>query len=183
MPPAIIGGIITGVGGIIGSVVGGKKTQGKVNQATNFLASSEGVGDFLGTGQEASNSLASLLGLGPNPQGSDEALNNFFQSSGGQFILDRGSEAITTNQAAKGLLNSGDTLKGLTEFGQQTGSTFFQNFLNNLGVLSQQGLQAGGIVAEAAIPAAANSANVSADTRKGILEGAGSIIGSIFRKG
>lgn len=111
--------------------------------------------------------------------GGSSPLDVFFKSAGGQFILDRGSEAITANQAASGLLNSGSTLKALTEFGSGVGSTFFQMFLQNLSALSSSGLSAGQSLAGVFTDTGARLADTKQNQIAGITKGVGSILGSI----
>jgi len=50
--------------------------------------------------------------------------------------------AITGSAAARGLLNSGATLKALNQFGQEQAQQSYNQYLNNLGGFGQQGLQA-----------------------------------------
>jgi hypothetical protein len=85
-----------------------------------------------------------LMGSGQN-----QNLNNFANSTGMQFVMDQGSRAITGSQAARGLLNSGGTAKALTKFGQGVGSTYLNNYMDNLYKLSNIGLGAGGVMANA----------------------------------
>jgi hypothetical protein len=85
-----------------------------------------------------------LMGSGQN-----ESLNNFANSTGMNFVMDQGSRAITGNMAAKGLLNSGSTLKALNKFGQGVGSTYLNNYMDNLFKLSNIGLGAGNVLSSA----------------------------------
>jgi hypothetical protein len=131
---------------------------------------------------------AAILGAASNPVqaaqgggtgGSGDAFQNYLNSTGYQFQLGEGQRAITTSNAAKGLLNSGSTLKALNQYGQNLASTSFNNYLNQLGGLSQQGLAAGGAIGGAASQggaiAATNLANAAETQGSGIAGAAGAI--------
>lgn len=98
---------------------------------------------YTGTGMDQ---IAGMLGLGG---GDPAAFQKYLDSSGYKFTLDSGSKAITGNAASRGLLNSGSTLKALTQFGQDLASTKMDNYLGQLGSLSKLGLGAGGLLADA----------------------------------
>ena len=202
-----IGAIISGVsaiGGIVGSIFGGKAARKEASSAVNLLRQPDVLGGFLETGISANQQIAQLLGLGGGTTteagrnvgadqafnalggtgpsgvaGGTSALNEFFQSAGGEFILGRGAEAITGSAAASGLLGSGSTLKSLAEFGSNVGSTFFQNFLSNLNVLSSQGLAAGQTIGGAAVPAAQQRAGITQDVVSSIAGFGGTLLGGL----
>lgn len=90
--------------------------------------------------------LQGMLGLGG---GDPQAFQKYLNSSGYNFMLDSGSRAITGNAAAKGLLNSGSTLKALDTFGQNLASTKMDNYLSHLTDLSKIGLGAGSLIGSA----------------------------------
>lgn len=60
------------------------------------------------------------------------AFNSYLDSTGYGFMMDQGQRAITGSAAAKGLLNSGSTAKALTKFGQNTGKSYFADYMNQL---------------------------------------------------
>lgn len=105
------------------------------------------LGGYVGTGNQANSDIASLLGLGGDSAKANAGFQNYLNSSGYKFNLKSGDEAITSNAASKGLLNSGATGKGLETFGQNLGSTYFNNYLGQLSGLAGNGLQAGGVIA------------------------------------
>ena len=179
MPIAAIIPAIAGVASIAGSIIGGKAANKQAASGLTFAQQPSVLGGFLETGNQANSLIGQLLGVGGGGGGGVSALDQFFQSAGGQFILDRGSEAITANQAAAGLLNSGSTLKALTEFGQGVGSTFFQTFLSNLANLSNTGLSAGTTLAGVASSAAGTKAQIETNKFAGIGGGLGQIFGAI----
>ena len=129
------------------SLLGGSSSRSSSSNVNNGLltstyqpAAQQGVG--------AQNFIAQLLGL----QGGDEAnqgFQNYLNSSNYKFQLGEGMKALTSNNATKGLLNSGAALKGAQSFGQNLASTGFNNFLSQLGNVAQLGQGAGGIIANA----------------------------------
>lgn len=133
----------------------------------------------------------------PSGTGGDSRFSNFYASPDYAFRVREGSNAISNNAAARGLLDSGATGKALIDYGQQQGSAEFSNWYNRLaqaagigqaatvqsgGALSNQG----GIIQNAAqnqassyLARAQNSSNLI-----GSLAGIGSgLIGNISGMG
>lgn len=118
--------------------------------------------------------------------GAQSAFENYLQSTGHQFRLNRGMASIEGSRAAAGALNSGATLRALQEYGQELGTADFQNYLGNLQGLSKQGLAAGQTIASAGSSAGAQgaqiaynrgaaNADINAARNAGIVGGAGAI--------
>lgn len=107
----------------------------------------EQFGSTAGMTGQATNALSALLGLGGDTEAQNAAFNNYKDSTGFGFKMQQGQDAITGSAAAKGLLNSGATAKGLTRFGQDLGASTFNDYLGQLFNLSNQGLQAGSLLA------------------------------------
>lgn len=59
-------------------------------------------------------------------------LNDYQQSPGYDFRMQQGIKAIQNSAAANGTLNSGATLKALTQYGQDYGTNDYQTYLGNL---------------------------------------------------
>jgi hypothetical protein len=127
----------------------------------------------LGYVTQSGNAISSLLGLGGDAAGQRTALDQFANSTGMDFIKDQGMDMITSNQAAKGLLNSGDTLKASQQYGQQLGSTYMNQYMQNLFGLGGMGLQAGGVMADAGRWSKSKSEGKATGAKDGAL---GSII-------
>lgn len=158
------------------SIFGGSKQSSQsssTNQAYPYLQSA--LGGTIGTGTSAGSQIANLLGL----NGSDaqnQGFQNFRNSTGYQFGLDQGMQAINGNAATQGLLNSGSTLKALNTFGQNYANTQYQNYLNPLQNLLNSGLQGAGILAGAGQTSQSSS---SGSSNNG---GVGKAIGSLLAK-
>lgn len=78
-----------------------------------------------------------------------DALTNWSNSGGMQFLRDQGNNQIDSNQSAKGLLKSGSTLKALEKYGQGLGSTYLNQYMDNLFKFSNLGLGAGNLISGA----------------------------------
>lgn len=103
----------------------------------------EGLAPFAEAGAEAEGIISGALGQ-EGAAGQEGAFQNFLASTGFKSQLKAGTEAITGSRAARGLLQSGSTLKRLTSFGQELAQGGFQNFLQNLSGQAGRGLQAAG---------------------------------------
>lgn len=92
---------------------------------------------------------------------------------GFQFRMDAGTNAINNNAATKGMLQSGDTLRELTQFGQDMGSQEYGNAFNRwigegqfrqglTGIGQNAATQGGGLANQGAANISATSANTNA---------------------
>lgn len=112
----------------------------------------------------ASNAIANLLGLNGST-GTNQGFEDFKNSAGYNFIQDQGVRGITSSNAAKGLLGSGDTLKSISGYSSNLASNFLNSYLSNLTGLSNTGLSAGQILSSAGNTA--NSQGTSYGTSTG----------------
>lgn len=96
-----------------------------------------------------------------------------FIDPGYNFRLQSGVNAINNNAATKGLLQSGDTLRELTQFGQDMGSQEYGNAFNRwlgegqfrqglTGIGQNAATQGGGLANQGAANISATSANTNA---------------------
>lgn len=164
------------MGKIFQSVFGGsqsKQSSQSNNQAYPYLQGAYGGQVSNGTG--ANDFISQLLGLKGGDQ-ANQAFDKYKDSTGYQFALDSGSKAITGNAASRGLMSSGATGKALTKFGEDTGTQYYNNYLDKLMGLSQQGLGAGGLIGGAGQQ---SSSKGSSSTKPGM----GGFIGSILSGG
>lgn len=113
-----------------------KSASDSLSENVAFPDIKEGFGGLFGNATEGSDMVRSMLSGGPGGAGMD-------------FIRDQGSQAITGNKAANGLLRSGSTLTALEKFGQGVGSTYLQQYLDNAFKFGNMGLQAGQLVSGA----------------------------------
>ena len=108
--------------------LGGNSNQSSSNQ--NFGAATSDLGSTAAQTGGAASAISALLGNG-GTQGQQDAFNNFKNSSGYNFDLQQGTNAITGSAAAKGLLNSGSTAKAISNYGQNTANNFLQQYIQN----------------------------------------------------
>lgn len=168
----IIGGIIGGVG----SLLGGNKAAKQDLTGYNYLTGKNGVGGFVQQGNAANNQAMGAL-TGNNPS----AMANYLNSTGYNFQLKQGQQAITGSAAARGLLNSGGTAKSLMQFGQGLAGNYFNNYLNQLGNVAGRGLQASGQIGQAGTVGGGNAGSMQ---QSGISSGFnqfGSAAGSLYQ--
>lgn len=190
----IIGGIIGGVG----SLQAGQSAKSNDLTGYNYLAGKNGTpgpgSDYVNRGQTAAGQQTDTQGLESSlltssagtPQ-AQSAFGNYLNSTGYKFQQQQGSQAITGNNAARGILNSGATAKALTTYGQNTGATGFNNYLGNLYTLQgQQGAVATqGLDAAKAIGTAGTQGGIAAgnDMQTGITGATGAANGILSNGG
>lgn len=127
-----------------------KSKSSSSNKAFDFLKNA--YGGQVATGTGASNALAAMLGIGGTAEdqsNQNASFQNYLNSSGYRFQLGEGQNAIASSNAASGLLNSGSAMKRLASYGQGLASNYLQQYMSQLGGLSQLGLGAGGLIGQA----------------------------------
>jgi hypothetical protein len=82
-------------------------------------------------------------------QAQNAAFDNFRNSTGYQFRLGEGLDAVGSTYAGIGGLQSGAAMRGITDYGQNFASNEFGNYINALG--NQQAVGAGGASALAGV--------------------------------
>lgn len=101
-----------------------------------------------GSGQVLANgtgSPATPTTQAANPQQQyEDAFANYRNSTGYQFRVNEGQDAINSGYAAGGTLRSGAALKSLENYRQGVASSEFNNYLNSLFNVSNLGLSAAG---------------------------------------
>ena len=102
----------------------------------------------LGDVSQGGSLLGNMLGVGGAPA-QTSALTNFANSGGMQFLQQQGLQGIESNQAAKGLLDSGDTLKAMDKFNNGLASTYLNQYMTDLMGYSDLGIKAGQVMAGA----------------------------------
>lgn len=123
----------------MGQLLGSNSSQSSNNQ--NFGASSSALGSTVGQTGTAASAISALLGNG-GTAAQEGAFNNAKNSSGYNFNMQQGTDAITGNAATNGLLNSGSTLKAVSNYGQNTANNFLQQYIQNQSGLAGLGVQA-----------------------------------------
>lgn len=144
-----MGQVLGAVAGVASGIMGMSAGNDAAKQSMtgfNYLTSGAGApaaSTLINNGTTASNgqtatqgAIAGLLGQGPNSAANQAAFNNYLGSTGYQFQLGQGTQAIDSNAASRGLLQSGANAKALAGYGQNLASTTFNNYLGQLGGLN-----------------------------------------------
>lgn len=97
-------------------------------------------------GTSAFNTASGLLSGSPESKG---AFDNFLNNSGYSYLMDNAMQGLTNSAAGKYLLRSGPTLKAMQDRSVNLTKTMYQNYLQDLMGLSQQGLGAGALMTNA----------------------------------
>lgn len=152
---ALLGGMVSQGGAGAASAAANAAGQGAYKAAQDQAQQDEYFASpFYQTGAAATNALAQAYGLGhlvPNPGGgqnldtSDPAADiaasraNFVASPGYGFRVQQGVNALDRGAAARGMTYSGAQAKALSDYGQNTGSAEWGNYISGLQGLSGQG--------------------------------------------
>lgn len=105
--------------------------------------------NFGQSGADAFNGgLSNIMGILTGSDGG-KALDNWWKSSGGNFLLNQGTDQINANMYARGLGKSGADMKGLEQYRQGLADTKLNEVLQNFMGVSKLGLGAGDLVSNA----------------------------------
>ena len=139
---ALVGGLIGGLGSYFGAqqqASAAKDASQAALTGYNYLNNSSANNQYINNGASANSSISQLLGQSPITDATKNGFSNYLNSTGYNFNLQQGTNAIASQGAASGLLNSGGTGKAYEEYGQNLGSQYFNNYLGQLSGLSGQG--------------------------------------------
>jgi hypothetical protein len=189
--PAIIPAIIGGVAAVGGALISSHAVSSASNAATGAAAANNAlqsqiyqsnkglIQPYVDRGNTAANTLDAFLGLGGDPAASKAALDDYLNSTGYQFQLSQGVNAISGNRASAGLLDSGGTLKALDTFGQGLAAQSAGAWLDRLTGISNQGVEGVNALAGAgtnfANQVSANNTSAATATGNAALAGAGNV--------
>lgn len=183
----LAGAAVSGVGSILGGNAqrkAAKLADRRLQEGRDYAINKSGLSNFAGAGTAANDTAAGLLGVGGDPAQSQAAFDNYLNSTGYRFNLAQGQNAITGSAAARGLLKSGATAKALTKFGQNIGSSYFNDYLNQVGNVANRGLSAADSLARTVTgvggqqaQVAQNAGNAQADMWNNIGNTFGDVIG------
>lgn len=131
--------------------MGKKTTQTQSAKSGNYAydALSSSFKPTITQGLDAGSTFSALLGLGGDTAAANAAFDKFLGSSGYQFALNEANRNVLGTAAGRGLLNSGATARALSQVGQQTGLSYFNDYLTKLLQQQSAGLAAGGLTAQA----------------------------------
>lgn len=149
---ALVGGLFGGSGASKAAkaqaAAAGQSAQVQWNM---FQEQKEMMAPWLEVGEKGLNKLSALL--------LDGDMSQFQQSPGYQFAMEQGTQAVTGSQAAGGMLQSGNTMKELTQFGQGLANQEFNNYINQLSGVAGTGQAAASTLGGFGSQTAANMGN------------------------
>lgn len=158
---SILNGIIGAGGAQAAGAAAGQAGADALQRATDLANKDRAVlSPWVGAGMGAEKELAALYGLGRlDPIGDQyntyglyqddregeqaNALARFKTSPGYTFRLQEGVNALNRSASAKGMNLSGAQAKALTDYGQNTASNEWGNYVNGLSGLAGGGMNAG----------------------------------------
>lgn len=150
----VIGGLVGGLGSLFTGKEQGRRYERAGRKSDEFLAGGQdyltnesGLSGYRDYGAGASDIEAGLLGIGGDPAASRASFDNYLGSAGYNFQLGEGINAINANAAARGKLNSGDTLKETQRFGQGLAGNYLNQFLDRTGGIANRGMGAASTLA------------------------------------
>ena len=122
-------------------IFGGSKSENKsYNTNKNLLTNA--YAPVMGATGEGYNAIKSLLG------GNTQGFDTYKKAAGYDFAAKEGAAGVLANGAARGLLRSGATGKGLISYGQKMADQYLDSYMQKLLGMSQLGLGAGQLIAE-----------------------------------
>lgn len=110
---------------------------------------------------------------GQTPQQAAESAFDIFRGSTGyQFRLGEGMDAVNSAYAGSGMFQSGAALRGINEYGQNFASNEFNNYMALLSGQQGTGLQAAGAQAGVGVDYANAASNINQNNANAIRDGA-----------
>lgn len=154
MPPVIIAAGIGAAATGIGAAVSSSATKKASDAATQAAAANTQlqtdiynkntalIQPTVDQGKVAAERENALLGLSGDPEAAAKAFADWRGSTGYDFALNEGLNAITSSSATRGMLDSGATLKAITRFGQGVADQSFASYLGNIDNIAGRGVNA-----------------------------------------
>ena len=209
MPPVVIGGAIAAAGAVGGAALGASASKKASKSAANaqleaaaqnnaltreiYDKNYKNLSPWMTRGNTAGGAVNALLGLGGDPTAQRNAFDTFRDSTGYQFRMGEGMNALNSGYAARGMLNSGAAQKAAMRYGQDYASGEFGNYLSALNSQNQTGFAAGSALAgvgqnmannisannQSAADARSNAAIASGVANSNMYAGIGNALGNL----
>jgi len=165
-----LGGLMSGIGSMFGGGgsgaglgrlgyalgLGGSPNKGIKRLGKGYMdaekearIASDRFNPYAETGGRANSLVSSLLGLSPGDTSGAEGLSQFRNSTGYRDIMDQAMGGVSTNAAARGLMDSSGTGKTFQREAGRLAQGSFGDFLNRL--TNQQGVGMDAIKSQADI--------------------------------
>lgn len=149
-------------------------------QIWQYMQNKKSFSPIMESGTTARNQLMAQLGLGGDAKAYDVT-----NMPGYSQALTEGINAVNQGGAGAGMLMSGERLKGLQSVGHSVFGNYYQNYLNRLSGLSDQGLSATnalaghqGAITQGVASSYADKGAAAAAGHEAIGQGLGGIFGA-----
>lgn len=198
MPASLVAAGIGAAGQVAGGIAGGKGARRAARIAAQTADKNRAAGQAflndtrdlyapdLSTGNNAMAARNALLGLGGDAQAQEQAFARFQNASGFRNQLNEGLQAVNTNAYARGLGDSGATLRALQERGNNLAQQSFGQYFGMLGDQQNVGVGAKAQVTNAGntflnTMTNANNSQGTAAANSALMQGAnwGNVIGQL----
>lgn len=113
--------------------------QNNALQSSIYQQNSANAQPYIKAGTNAENVLQGFLGVGGDPQAAQSALDDYLNSTGYQFNLNQGLNAVSQSKAAGGMLKSGSALTALDSYATGLADSYGQQYEQNLQGLANTG--------------------------------------------
>ncbi|HEY2482091.1 MAG TPA: hypothetical protein VGI30_07835 [Caulobacteraceae bacterium] len=140
-------------------------------QAQIYAKNSANEQPYITSGNTAETELNGFLGLGGDPAATQKAFQTYLNSTGYQFDLNQGLDAVATSKAASGLLGSGSLVTALDQYGTGLAQQFGQQYVGNLMDETKVGANSANALAQSG-QAYVNAANSNSNSAATVSEGA-----------
>jgi hypothetical protein len=148
--PIGLGAAVVGAAavGTAGSMIASSNATNAATNAANqnnaletsiYNQNSANAQPYIQAGDTANTELQGFLGLGGSPQATSTAFNNYLNSTGYQFNLNQGENAVTQSQAASGMLGSGATMEALDNYATGEADQYGQQYEQDLSGVASTG--------------------------------------------
>jgi len=118
---------------------------------------------YVTSGNTAETALNGFLGLGGDPAATQKAFDDYLSSTGYQFDLSQGLDAVAGSKAAAGLLGSGSLVTALDKYGTGLAQQYGQQYVGNLLDETRIGANSANALAQSG-QAYANASNANANS-------------------
>lgn len=137
-----------------------KESNAMLLQGRNDALQNSGLQGYADVGAQGRDRTAALLGLGGDPAAAQQGFDNYLNSSGYRFQQQAGTDALNSRLAASGMSRSGAGIKAAMKYGQGIGSSYFDNYLNQVNKVTDRGYNASQDIANIYTGNATQRANV-----------------------
>lgn len=175
-------GAIIGAASLGSALIGSNAAKSAASmQSKAAAAAAAGMQPYSIPGRGAAATLAEMYGIDPNtgertgqPM-SAAALAAFERSPDYQFARQEGLRGVEFSNAARGMLRSGNNLRGLTEYASGLATQNFNNYRNSLTELARIGSGAAGASGQATMAQGAANASGTIGAANAWMGGLGAI--------